>query len=361
MPKTPMLPWWYQPDASGENSMDRRIESGRPIIPEQIEIRDGGIFWSFDPEHKLLRIDPGSSPSSQLLGGLRNAFALLSHRSDKQNRLGERDRLLVLRHMKYNSTRSSPGRRALTKFLELQQGSPEGLLAYAGQHGVLDICEHGYPHGHHPSCTPNGWPLEGWTSLDAWRKYAHRFAAVLRISTDLKEDPRSCGREDDWAVVFSNVLNEETRKLLRAPTTREEGLNLLQAVANDYLRIGEVNPILSRTSNGWKICFTGNSLYPLLGSLATQLAVIVCGAEAIYTCSGCGEMYQREGARRRPKRETANYCPRCGKSAAVLAAKRRYSAKRVEARNLRSQGLTIPEIARKLRSDGARVRRWVAE
>jgi hypothetical protein len=341
--------------------MDRRVESGPPIIPEQIEIRDGGIFWSFDPEHKLLRIDPRSSPESQLLGGLRNAFALLHQRSDKRCRLDERDRLLVLRHMKYNSTRSSPGRRALTDFLELQQGSPEAILAYGSLHGVLDICEHGYPHGHHDWCTPNGWPLEGWTSLDAWRKTARRFATVLRISADHKEDPRSCGRDEDWAAIFSSVLNEEARKLLRPPENREAGLNLLQTVANDYLRLGEVNPILARTPDGWKICFTGNPLYPLLGMLATQLAVIVCGAEAMYTCSGCGEMYQREGARRRPKRETANYCPGCGKPAAVLAAKRRYSAKIVEARKLRSEGLSLREIALKIKSDRARVRKWVAE
>jgi len=219
----------------------------------------------------------------------------------------------------------------------------------------------GYPHGHHPWCAPSGWPFEGWTSLDAGQKSALRFAAVLRISSDLKEEAHSCGRDEDWAVVYSTVLNEQARTSLKAPGNREAALNLLQLTVNDYLRLGEVRPMLARTPAAWKFFLSGNPLYPLLGKLVTELAVIVCGAEAVYTCSGCGHMYPREGARRRPKRGSANYCPGCGKPAAVLAAKRRYQSKIAEARKLRLDGLSVQEVARRVNSDPAKVRKWVRE
>ena len=69
------LPWWYQPTGSGETgSIDRRVESGIPVIPPQIEIRDGGIFWSYDPEHRIPRVNPHADNTSQRLGQLRVAF-----------------------------------------------------------------------------------------------------------------------------------------------------------------------------------------------------------------------------------------------------------------------------------------------
>ena len=143
MPKTPDLPWWYQPDAIGSNSMDRPVDIGFPIVPQQIEIRDGGIFWSFDPEHELLRIDPRSDSGSQFLGHTKNVFTLKRQRTSMANNISESDALSVMAFMKYDRSRSSPGRRALTDFLKLQEKTGvEAALEYAKVHGVLDICEH---------------------------------------------------------------------------------------------------------------------------------------------------------------------------------------------------------------------------
>jgi hypothetical protein len=352
------LPWWYQSTETAENnSIDRPFDSGISIIPQQIEIRDGGVFWSFDPEHEIPRPDPHSDDTSQILQALRISFKLLFERRSGHGKIFEADRISLMNRMKYKGKRSSPDRRCLTQFLELQESNAEAVLQFANDHGVLDICEHGLSHGHHRWCAPNGWPIEGWTSLRCWQRTAQRFAAILKIASDLKEDRRSSGRAEDWKIVLSSVVDEEVRKRLTVPS-REVGLNMLEAVVNDYIRVGEVHPSLARTPAGWKLFFAGNPLYPLFGRLALQLALIICGADAMYTCSGCGSLYLRHHGRR-PKVGTRNYCSSCGKRKALSDAKRSYLAKKAEAGELRSQGIAVSEIARRLHSDPARVRKWV--
>jgi hypothetical protein len=354
------LPWWYQPTASGDlDSMDRAVDPGVPIVPPQIEIRDGGIFWSYDPEGKIPRVNPFSDNTSQLLAQLRTSFAVMYLRRSKSSHMFEDDRILMMRYLK-PGIRSAIDRRTLTDFLNLQHLGAEETLAYAKLHGVLDVCVHGLTHGHHVWCAPPGWPLEGWTSFELWRRTAQRFAAVLRISADLKESPRGCGRREDWTIVVSAIADEEARRAITIPS-REVAFNMLQSVVNDFLRIGEVVPTLSRLPAGWKLRLTGNPLYPLFGNLATQLALIVCGAEAMFTCAGCGSLYMRQGAHRRPKRGMANYCSNCGRRGMLLSAKRRYTTKVSEARRLRSEGMSVSQIARQLQSDASKVRKWVSK
>jgi hypothetical protein len=359
MPKTPSLPWWYLPNANGDDTMDRSVDSGLPILPQQIEIRDGGIFWSFDPQHEFPRVDSHSDARSQVVSHLELMVAVLHQRSQKQNRLSDDYLQLVGRYMRHTTPRSAPVRRVLTDFLELQQSGAKDVLKYAKLYGVLDICEHGIPHGHHSWCAPTGWPLDGWTSLDVWRTTSRRFAAILRIASDLKGNTRARGRKEDWDVVFSTVLSEEARKLLVVPANHEMSLNTIQNMVNHYLRLGEVAPMLARTSAGSKFYFAGNPLYPLLGTLAMQLAINWCDVEVLYTCSGCGKMYERGATVRRPKRGTANYCPGCGKRTALLAAKSRYRSKLVLVRDLSLQGLSADDIGCMLDSPVAKVRQWI--
>ena len=353
------IPWWYQPTGSGEiDSIDRRVESGYPSIPPLIEVRDGGVFWSFDPEHQIPRVNPLADNTSQLLGHLRAALAALHQRSSKRPML-ESDRVNLIQQVKDLASFLAPDRRTLTDFLKLERARPEDVLKYANKHGVLDLCEHMFPYGNHLSCQPMGWPLDGWTSLETWRRTAGIFAAILRISSDLRENAQSTGRNKDWQVLFSAVQsNNEMRSSVM--TNREHGLNMLQLVVNSYLQLGEVTPLLARTSPGWKLHFAGNSLYPLFGNLAFQLALILCGADVIYTCAGCGTIYVREGDRRRPKSGTRNYCNDCGKPKAALDAKRNYLARIAEARKLRADGLTTVQIAIQMRIDKKKVARWVA-
>ena len=83
--------------------MDRAVDSGVPIVPPRIEIRDGGIFWSFDPDREIPRVDPGLDSKSQVLAQLRVAFNLLHQRRSSRNRLSENDRIRVMQYMKYKS------------------------------------------------------------------------------------------------------------------------------------------------------------------------------------------------------------------------------------------------------------------
>ena len=284
---------------------------------------------------------------------------LLTSRYTRRNELSEEDKASLLRQASYTSGRSSPSRRMLTDFLNLQGASADDVLKYAQQHGVLDICSHGESHGHHRWCAPEGWPLEGWTSFETWQMTANRHAALLRIAAELR-DTNSVGRRKDWALLFSSVHDEAASAALQI-SNREHALNMLQSVVNDYLRRGEVHPELSRTPGGWKIQFSSNALYPLLGNLAAQIAIIVSGAEAIYTCAGCGVLYFREGERRRPKRGTGNYCDGCGRAKGVQSAKERYQNKILEARRMQSEGLSLDRIAVALNSDRGKVQKWLAK
>lgn len=356
------IPYWYQPTGSGEtDSIDRRVEAGLPVIPAQIELRNDGIFWSFDPEHRLPRVNPFANNAAQFLGNLRAAFALMYQRSSKRPIL-EEDRIKVIQQVKQAKSFHSPDRRTLTDFLNLQNASQEDIVKYANEHGVLDICEHILPHGHHLWCAPPGWPIEGWTSLDVWRRTANVFVAILRLSSDMKDDVKSIGRASDWQVLFSTVQSDEARRYL-AITAREQALNTLQSVLNNYLQFGGVTHLLARTEVGWKHELGSNvPLYPLFGNLAFQLSLIMCGNDAAFTCSGCGNLYVRqggEGGRRKPKAGNRNYCQDCGKPRADLDAKRDYLARIAEARRLRSEGLTTGEIAVRLRADRKKVAKWI--
>jgi hypothetical protein len=354
------LPSWYQPTASGGNEMDRVVDYGFPLVPTKVEIRDEGIAWSFDPSGEIPRLDAHLGSASNLLDQLSRCIGLFHERRFRSNSISEQDRVFLLRQGKYYMSRTGYARTVLADFLELQRKRPEATLEYAKRHGVLDICDHGLTHGHHPSCAPAGWPFDGWTSFDAWRKTAERLAAILRISSELKEDQHSLGRKEDWAVLFSSVQNNKVRDSLRV-LDREHAFNLLGSIVNDYLRIAEVVPIVARRPSGWKMQQTGNTLYPLLGNLIAQVSLIICGAEAMYTCSGCGTLYCREAGRRRPKFGSANYCSSCGTPQAVRDAKARYRAKKKEARYLRANHVSLREIASRLESHVENVRKWVAK
>jgi hypothetical protein len=96
------IPWWYQPTGSGETgSIDRRVEGGYPIAPPQIEIRDGGIFWSHDPDHQIPRINPLADGTPQLFGRLQAIFALLYGRSSKKNTISEMDGITLMEQVKH--------------------------------------------------------------------------------------------------------------------------------------------------------------------------------------------------------------------------------------------------------------------
>jgi hypothetical protein len=297
--------------------------------------------------------------TSQILAQLRASYVMLYWRSTRRNELSEEEKASLLHQASYTIGRSAPSRRMLTDFLNLQGASANDVLKYAQHHGVLDICNHGEPHGHHRSCAPDGWPLEGWTSFEAWQTTANRHAALLRIAAELR-DTNSVGAKEDWAVLFSSVHDEASRAALQI-VNREHALNMLHGLVNDYLRRGEVHPELSRTPGGWKIQLSSNALYPLLGNLAAQLALVVSGAEAIYTCAGCGVLYFRDGERRRPKRGTGNYCDACGRPKQLQSAKQRYRNKILEARRMQSQGLSLERIAVTLKSDRGKVQKWLAK
>lgn len=96
---------------------------------------------------------------------------------------------------------------------------------------------------------------------------------------------------------------------------------------------------------------------PTFAAIALHTTLAIAGAD-LYRCAGCGNMYDRSRTRR-PKLGQDNYCPRCGRTAALLHAKRRYRKKMAEAQKLHGAGIPLPRIAEQLDTELENVERWV--
>ncbi len=120
------------------------------------------------------------------------------------------------------------------------------------------------------------------------------------------------------------------------------------------LRFGVV-----RETDRWR-AIIDIGLVPTFGAVAMQTLLMVCRANSLYTCSGCGVPYIRAFTHHRmPKPDQNNYCPECAdRSRPIYDAKKRYRAKQREAVRLCKEGKTINEVARILNTTPERVRNW---
>jgi hypothetical protein len=91
----------------------------------------------------------------------------------------------------------------------------------------------------------------------------------------------------------------------------------------------------------------------LIGCLWLQLAKAIAESCKFRICEGCGKsmLVSPEGSGYRTNRKT------CSNACRI----RLYSRRKLEARQLRSQKLTVREIAKRLDTDTGKVKKWIAE
>ena len=213
-------------------------------------------------------------------------------------------------------------RSLLDGFLDLAESSPEAILKYARQFGVLELCEHDLPRAHNPptayegagiavQCLSRNWagPMDYWEPLEIWRLFAKQMRAILNVAANIYQ--QKPGRLEDWTVIYSVPCKPEKIELLlhwherQAPLWLEFEKHRLAKAWNWLLHLGNVRPCLSWTSEvvAWE--FGGKGLF---GNLAIQLVLAASRTEGLAKCSTCPNTYI---PKYRPAYNRSNYCPNC--------------------------------------------------
>jgi hypothetical protein len=216
----------------------------------------------------------------------------------------------------------------LCEFMNLADAPVETILAFARKWGVLEICRHGLPCTHNLRyadtfsgrwCFPlsyNDYKFFHEPIL-YWHFYARQMRALLNIAVRLKQGMP--GLVEDWKVVNVaglmrksevKVLGEELFAAIYGRTVEDDRLYVLKLL-DRWLSMGDVRPNLVWDDEHCSVSFDNT----LFGMLAMQLMLMISSSGGVAFCSGCGKYYPPKV--RRPKVDQRNYCPECGRPAAV--------------------------------------------
>src|SRR5260370_42214777 len=88
----------------------------------------------------------------------------------------------------------------------------------------------------------------------------------------------------------------------------------------------------------------------LFAVLALQLLLTVADADGLYNCDGCKLPYARPRQLKRPKPGQSNFCPQCGRQAALRHADLRRKSRMRQARQLYGEGMSVVGIAHPLKA-----------
>lgn len=290
---------------------------------------------------------------------------------------------------------TEPDPRILDHFVHLWRAKPEAILRFSRSWGVLGLDRHDRQLAALLQIFRNGRVDDNQQSviMDArsgigldplqvrreplalWRYFSQRANVALNIAAALNQ--KRVGTEEDWGCLAKLCqhsgdfgANLPTRfgpgfmeSFIKPGTWKPNVENqriFIATEANLWLRLGRVGfSVWPADGSGSGLGIVVDYDFCLLGAIAFQLALTMSAAESFFTCSGCGVPYLRR--KKRPKPGESNFCESCDKSGVALRNADRARRERMQqARQLRADGLTISEIAKKV---GARslstVRRWI--
>jgi hypothetical protein len=227
-----------------------------------------------------------------------------------------------------------PRKELLNDFVKLWNGAESKILAFAQKNGVLMM---------------DGDPIKGREPLERWRTLSRVACAMLNIGAELAAGKKRIDREE-----LKYLLQAEEDELYKFEDPEIAGIALMHA-AEHWL--AGISFSLDRKGREFvlRIDYHGR----MLRAVALQLAITISRSESLYICSGCGLPYGRSAQKRRPKPGQANFCDDCGNEAALRHADARRKAKMADAQRLHEKGLPSNEIAKRLNTTPASVRRWV--
>jgi len=296
----------------------------------------------------------------------------------------------------------------LEEFVRLADQPPATIRDFAQRWGVLGICEHDMISTHHRAGRPaqlrvpavvsrhvsitkldgskaDGWWRSGpskfwrltffggcylrelkpwlyWEPLAVWRDYSRKARAVLNIAAKLQSD--QLGDENDWRTILGSATwdrpdpkeyyPEDTGDVRQAKAIWEERFTLGNHISQQWLRLGQVRPILVWEHNTPRMVFGNGTLF---GALAMSLALAPSRTGGLGVCARCGTYFI---PKRQPVLGRRQYCESCGKPAALRDAQADTQRRKRKAWELRAQGLSIRKIANRVGSREKTVRRWVS-
>ncbi len=230
----------------------------------------------------------------------------------------------------------SPTKGMLDAFVRID--SPEDVVRFARKWGVLSICEHNLPSSHSVFPWPAKWSppetctslrdsIGAWEPVERWLHFSSRARSVLSLAAAIHLGER--GEDALWEEAAEGTF------LLSSPNgpaiwhkqiqTLQGARDAISDIVWEWLRLGGTQPAMKWDESGPHFVLWASTF----GNLAIQLMQTVTRSNGIALCSACGLPYAREG--RRVQTGWRNYCPACGRSAALRDAKNaQRERKRVE-------------------------------
>jgi hypothetical protein len=152
----------------------------------------------------------------------------------------------------------------------------------------------------------------GSESLDAWRSWARRAQAMLRITAHLNRqrerhpDNRRAAPVEQWRhLYFPAAVQEAAEHAAGADWFSAERLKLA-LVLQQWTLLGRVTPTFIDSPTGE--VQAGLSAEGVFGALAAQLAAVISTGEGVYACSRCGAAWPSD---RHPRSDREFYCDTC--------------------------------------------------
>ena len=272
----------------------------------------------------------------------------------------------------------SPTPAMFTKFAGLWRRTPQEVCDFAKTWGAIGVDEDGrYNGGRRRSISMAGFR----EPISAWRYFSRRMDAALTIAACLQQGKR--GRAEDWGALsrlVDHLTADVSGELDRYPAVIgilasndcgrvadlpiEQQRALISVEATLWLRVSGLGFAFSMKGAGDAVIEIDYNAC-LLAAIALQLSLTVCRSEGPHICSGCGDIYFRMA--KQAKEGNSNFCPGCGRGAALKNADKRRWEKMKTARAMHEQGISIPEIVRRLNvretvrsSAKDTVRRWIS-
>ncbi len=235
----------------------------------------------------------------------------------------------------------------LNSFLRLRNANANAILAYASRWGLLGLDEDQQPIRSYMGRIPE--PIE------AWRALAGKFDEILRLAIRVRDESLSEADTKKFASVDPDDWNPEGIEAAR----EHIALNI-----NHFLRLGSVVPRMHWIGTPGRYGLqlgveAPDGGRPLLVALALQLMLAVSDMDRLALCSGCPQLIVARSHEARPSAGRGNYCDACKRQGRALQkADRRRKLKMIDARRLKSEGLSIAKIASTLDVKVESVKKW---
>ena len=236
----------------------------------------------------------------------------------------------------FSPTFCLPPKGLLNDFVKLWRAPEKRILAFAQKNGVLQE-------------NPNS--IEDREPLGRWRQLSRKVCALLNVGAELGLGKRRITR-DEWKCI--GLFDEKRLDSLETPAGARDELRLH---ARSWVRDVGFSVRWNRARPGFELEVDYHGL--MLNAVGLQLALTLANSDDLYICSGCGMPYARSAEKRRPKVGQANFCDGCGTAVALRQADARRKAKMIEARRLHASEVSVNDIAERIDTSPASVRRWV--